>query len=359
MNSTFFKIVKYVGFLLLAGISTWWTATSIYISGQQSTPLFVWIAVFFILSLIAAYIGFKGVKSQFTTTDNPSIAKLCGFFLVWLIFWAFSFATNVHRNVISQYGFNNVNAQLQSCKQYVENELSSTTQTSENTRKGAKDEISAKVEAIKQEFHRNMNNTKATEVGFADECIKLLNKIEDLLTSTNSIYHDPTIYVVYDDKNDAGDYGKKDYASLRQLQTKYDKRITDALLAKHTSIEKYYMSAEKSTKLLNELKTNIEKFEKSREFANADESKDVEKIYKCYMSLKKNVIDKMPEGYKTDIMAKDEKGKERYVVYPSDRMFNCFDVWSDWWNNRLPKDISLTGQFWLSFLIDFATYLLV
>ena len=361
MNSTLVKIFKYAGFLLLSGISTWWTATSVYISGQNSTPLFVWIAVFLILSIIAAYIGLKGVKDQLSNADNPSFVKLCGFLLIWLVIWGFSFATNVHRNVISQYGYNNINAQLQSCKQYIERSLNTQKTTSENTIKDDKNEVTAQVNSLQDEFKRNMDNTKPQYVGFGSECIRILNEIENYLNNSNSLYHDHTKYVIYDDKNDAGDIGKKEYKERNELLNKYGKRISEAINKKHEKIDDYYRGVNESTEHLETLNIAIEAFENSEVFAVAEDSKDVVDIYKCYQSFKKDIIDKMPEEYLEHVNKKvsDADGNMRYIVYPTDRMFVFSNVWSDWWHGELPKDISLTGQFWLSFLIDFATYLLV
>ena len=129
--------------------------------------------------------------------------------------------------------------------------------------------------------------------------------------------------------------------------------MTKVIMEKKTVVE--------DTKVLNNLRKSVEMFENSEEFVKADESKDIDDIYICYQKFKKEIIDKMPKKYMADSYVKvaDEEGNMRYDLYPSDRMFNFANVWKDWWNDELPKDISLTGQFWLSFLIDFATYLLV
>ena len=143
-------------------------------------------------------------------------------------------------------------------------------------------------------------------------------------------------------------------------KTKFEKIVSECLNRKFNAIDTFFKSIANSKDLLEELKTAANTFEKE-ELAKIKGSGDFKAYYECYRSLKESIIDKMPENYKKNItkMVKDKDGNERYILYPSDRMFDVANVWGDWWDNRLPEDINLKGQFLWSFLIDFAAYVLI
>ena len=69
-------------------------------------------------------------------------------------------------------------------------------------------------------------------------------------------------------------------------------------------------------------------------------------------------IERLTKVSKTDNPQDIEKGKFRYRIYPSSRMFNTWNVWEDMFGGRLPKDMKLLGMILLSLIVDIIAYVL-
>lgn len=357
MNEVIKKVCIALGYALLAGYSAFMTATSV--SLKWNLPFVMAFIIVFIFALICGYSLNAAIKEMKNDT-NPSVFKIIKNICVFLAFWIFSFATNVHYNVIQQHGYDNINQKLRSCIVYLDSATNKASLNTENEIRNAKQEIRAKIGPLTQKFHNSLDPKNPSFPGFGPDCKTLLQQIAKVLNDDNALHDDKSTYVVYDESYHDAYLGTKGYKECLKLQTKFDDIISGCLSTKDKAIDDYYASITMKKDLIDELKTVADSLDKN-ELAKLEGKDDFKALYSCYKSLKKNVFDKMPDDYKAyaSRMVQDKGGDLRYVLYPSENMFDFMTMWGDWWNDRIPEAINPKGQFLWSFLVDFASFLIV
>lgn len=353
MKKLFIKIALFIGYSIFAGYSAYLTALSLHVNALR-VPIWLAFIMVFVLSLLAGWFLTK-VIGELRNRTNPSKIKFANTLLGFFVFWGLSFMTNAHANYVIKNGYDNLNKQLQSCISYLKENIYKNEKAIDREKEDKKADIRAKVETEKEKFHSSITDARNGRFGFGDECITILNGIETYLESDKLIFHDANEYVVFDDLRDIGDKGKNSYNEYSILQKKYDEKIQICLEKKYAVIDRFY----------DNRKENNESLQKTLDFAKQIEQGDsngrgglkslkkqsgfnsFNAYYECYNSDISDLIGKMPAEYKSD------------DVYPSDRMFDWWIVWKDWFANRLPEDKSFVGQMPIALLIDIAAFILI
>lgn len=107
--------------------------------------------------------------------------------------------TNVHYNVIQEYGKNNLNAQLADCKRYLIANSDEALAQVEKDRDIAIKSFTDKIFKLRQQFVGELLNELGGGelVGFGPSAKSILQEIESIINKSANIYDDNTGYISY------------------------------------------------------------------------------------------------------------------------------------------------------------------
>lgn len=354
MKQLIVTIVLFLAYAIFAGLSAWWTGSSWSVNTGIS---WVWVAciVAFVVSVLASYCLTK-VIDQFRNT-NGSWTWILIYAVGFLFLWSLSFMTNVHYNYVVKHGYDNMNVQLHDGLTYLNDSIKRLSKDPENRKNIAIENLLTSMQGYQNLFDKSLNDGRSGLIpdGFGRDCITILNQMESFLRSDTALYQDKNNYEIFDD-NDAShksDIGKKDYDRIGK---KYNRFITTARETKIGVITRYYDNQKTTGRTLDSLVavTNSD----IKELEKLSKKKNFNDYYTFYNEKLSPLIGAMPEQYKTNLGTKiiDNTGKKRYRIYPSDRMFDWWDVWNDL--NILPKDAQLGGKMPMSLALDICAFIL-
>ena len=362
MRQLLIKVALFLGYSIFASWSAYMTATSIHLKWLSEMPFILAFIMIFIISLVAGWCLTNVIK-QLKNSINPSKSVFVINLLGFLLFWGFSFMTNVHYNLVTQHGYDNINRQLQSCISYLKQKTDVADAEFNGMKTSKKETLKAEVSKLMNDFHKSINDTRDGRKGFGDECIGKLKAIEQIFVSDTAYYHDKFDYVIFDKRYDIGDRGVTSYNRFAELQDKYDKKIQQCLNQKYEVIDRYFDGERANNDILKETLKFAEKIE-NESLPQIKNSKSFKTYYECYDKDLSKLLGKMPLEY-TKSMQKTKKDKngrdvfDGYIVYPSDRMFDFVNVWKDWFNGYMPDDVSLAGKMPLALIFDIVAFVLI
>ena len=207
--------------------------------------------------------------------------------------------------------------------------------------------------------------------GFGPQARGCLKDIEAYFTSTSKKYNDMYNYQnsIFDDEKDKGDLGTTGNAKVAVLKEKYRLRIVENQLRRQGVIEKYY----KALLANRPSHANVKIFiNDSLMPVDIPQLEDIAtpQVYYQFQKVQLSTIRQhlsASDLAKIDLSTKESKtrnvedidnGKFRYRVYPSERMFNTFNVWSDLLGGRMPYGMKLFGWILFSLIIDIVAFVL-
>lgn len=361
------KIALFLAYCIFAGYSSWMTATSVQLKWMSQMHILLVFVMVFIIALFAGWCLTNVIK-ELKNSINPSKFRFFINLLGFLLFWTFSFMTNVHYNVIQEYGKNNLSAQLADCKIYLIANSDKALAEQERDRDMAIKSLTDKIYNQRQDFLREILNPSENGQldGLGPKARSILKEIEATLNKYANLYEDDFNYSksIYDDKRDR-DYSR--YHSRRDI----DEIVRPVFMGNIDRAENILITAIKSfyQKQINKIKDNKEHqntvawYENELKKLEANGSSDYSEYYRFYKSMDENLLSKV-DGYKNSnlIYVKDKEGKEvfkGYKIYPSDRLFNFWNVWKDWFKGELPEHMSLAGQFIWAGIVDVIAFILI
>lgn len=344
------KIVLFLAFCLFVYLSADMTATSLHLRWLSHLNYWIVFAIACVIAFIASWSLTRAIKELKSQNGNliVFIVALIGF----LVMWTISFSTNVHFQVLQEYGHKNLSDQLTCCKTYLKNGYNGILDKKIKDFQHNKD---VKFRVFEDEVR---NDGDDEQIGFGDHAEKDLKRIHDFLKNEAKKYNVDyiDIYNKEEYQKIRQNYRKKNRESLAEPLGMYEKRIKEesekiekAIKESHDKISKN--EKEKYQKTITDLETQLKYVEKG----------NIPELFTICRKMEQDLLN-MP-GYNDYSQKKttDNNGNEIIVnkVYPSTRMFNVANVWLDWFNGELPQDISLSGQFLLAAVVDAAAFVLI
>lgn len=364
----FKKIACWIGYCLFAGYSAYMTAKSISMTYEMKHLWIVFIFVF-VVALISGFC-LSAVIGEMQNRINPSKGKFVLGLLGFLLFWGVSFMTNVHFMLMKNEGLNVVSAELGNYKAYVDD----ATRSKKEEIKGKEEIDIALCEAAVQNSLDDFKNECEASIryGFGNRAVSYLKDIENYFTNSGGKFEDTYVYKnkIFDDEKDRGDIGKTGSKQVMSLKEKYSIRIAEKLLQRERVIRNYY---KKQIDLIKDLTLMQEFINDSLYVVDLPQITKIATpdVYYVFQNVQLNTniynrldkseqaeIDRLTKVSKTGDLQEIEKGKFRYRIYPSSRMFNTWNVLGDMFAGRLPKDMKLLGMILLSLIIDIVAYVL-
>lgn len=349
------KLALFAGYILFAGFSAYFTASSLSLNLLQGSNLWFIFALVLVVAILAGWcltLAIEELRKKVRASRVVFSLSLIGF----IIFWAFSFTTNVHYFFVEKHGYNILTKELASAKNYIIQNTENSNREIEEQKEVAQQVITAQVSTNIDQFNREIQNTMKNHLGFGDACISILKSTESALSSDSKFYDDKNEYIIYDDTRDKGDRGVTQRNLLPSLQTKYIARMMEQLNKKLSVIENYYNRKKNANTELIELLEPINELE-TEHLPQVLKDGSVDAFYAYNEIQNGRVIDKMPEEYaKTCVVMDGDKIKE-FNVYPSKRMFDTMSVWKDLTSNRL---IGMTMLQWIiiALIFDIVAFIL-
>lgn len=367
-NQIIKKVACWIGYCLFAGWSAIMTAESVSMS-MDLRPVWVVFIFVFIVALIAGFC-LSGMMKEIKNKVNPSKGMFVLCLLGFLLFWGFSFATNVHYSLMRNEGLEVVKAELGNYRSHVQIAGKNSKDDVEKQKSDAHVRVDNNVNNMYGQFSRECDNT--IRYGFGDQAIQYLKDIEAYLSSQAKIYGDESYQYdnsIFDEKKDIGDKGVTGNKQVAALKEKYRLRIQEQKEHLQNAIDRFYKG-----KL-----SNLTSYRDVDHFINdslmAVDIKQLEKIStpQVYYQFQKiqfstikehlspedqTAIVKSTKVSKTDKAEDIDKGKFRYRVYPSERMFNTFNVWEDMLRGRMPEGMKLFGWILFSLIVDIVAFVL-
>lgn len=367
MKHLLFKVALFLAYSVFAGYSAWMTATSVQLKWMSQMPIWFVFIMIFIIALFAGWCLDNSIK-ELKNPTNPSKVRFFLNLLGFIVFWTFSFMTNVHYNVIQEYGESNLSAQLADCKRYlVANSADSLARVEDERDKAIRD-FSSTCLRHREKIVSQLENLDEGMLGCGPAAKLLLTEYENMIKASANSFNDTYDYTgcVYDEQRDRNYDSKKinDWTNVHKLVIPHFTDLMDKAEKHHKkAIESYYKK--KISKIVDNQK-NLETvafYENKLDSLKSQGNSSYSEYFKLYKSMDEYLLSKV-EGYKESnlIYVKDKDGNnvfEGYKIYPSDRMFNFWNVWKDWFNGYLPAHISLAGQFIWSIIIDLIAFILI
>lgn len=362
------KIACWLGYCLFAGYSAYMTAKSVSMTYEMKHLWVVFIFVF-VVALIAGFC-LSAVIGELQNRINPNKGKFVGGLLGFLLFWGVSFMTNVHFMFMKDDGLKVVSAELGNYKSYIEDQTSRKVNEINNQRDKALQTHSEQMIKLVDIF--NAECTKSTDSGFGTNAIEDLKNIENYLITTVSSCDDYNNYqeTIWREEYDKGYRGKKGKEVVAAIKAIFTSRINEKSNLRVSAINGFYDKKLRNLKdyfLIREFINDslyVVDMPQITEIATPDVYYQFQKVQlhtNIHDRLDKNdqmEIDRLTKVSKTDNPQDTEKGKYRYRIYPSSRMFNTWNVWEDMFGGRLPKDMKLLGMILLSLIVDIIAYVL-
>lgn len=352
------KIACLVGYLLFAGFSAYFTATSLWLNLLNGSAMWTMWLVFVLVLIVSVLAGMcltnviKELKDRVRPSRSAFILNLLGFF----IFWTFSFMTNVHYFFVEKHGFSILSKELISAKHYIEENTSKSNQLIDEQKNTAEMAISAQVQANLEAFDRELNNTIAHNMGFGEVCINILNATEDALAKDSKTYNDKNTYIIFDDERDSGDRGVTTRSRFTELRTKYAARMAEQLKKKLGVIENFYENKKDQNAELTELLEPIDELE-NKHLPAVEKDGSVNAYYKYNSIQDARVISKMPDEYNKKCVVKNGDKIQKFNTYPSKRMFDTMSVWGDITSGRL-VDMTMIQWIIIALIFDLVSFIL-
>lgn len=357
MNKTVIsKVALFLGYLLFACFSAYFTATSLSLNLMQGTNLWLIFAMVFVIAWLAGWCLNNVIVQISTPTSKAAfILNILGF----VLFWGVSFTTNVHYFFVDKHGYDVVSKELTAARNYIVQNTADANKKIDDERDVAKSVLVAQVSTSTEAFEREIYNTMERRLGFGDACINILNSVERLLEQDKSIYNDSNSYVIFDEERDLGDKGNNQRGQLSALQTKYEGRILNALNKKLGVIDAFYNGKKDANNKLKGTLRDIQDLEENH-LPIVLKDGSVNALFAYHEQQNARVITKMPQDFLATCESVDETtGKlKSYVVYPSNHMFDTFTVWSDIFHGRLPSYMKMIQWILISLVIDIVAFLL-
>lgn len=374
MNGVLIKKVGiFLAYALFAGFSTFMTATSVQMKWMSQFNFWIVFIMFFIVALCAGWCLNKAIKQ--IKAPNVSISVLVLSILGFLLFWGFSFITNVHYNLVQKKGVENLNTQLEHCMNYLQASDGDALNKNDEDFRIAKLNFLEKFDEQRTNFTEELRRElpNSTRYGLGPDAINDLQNIERFLNSIEKSYGGTRNYTgrLYDEEDKP--YGKYNdlIAISDKVQPHFIYKIDRAGEDCSETIE-HYFERKKINIISNKQKINDLKFYKKKlDSLSNDNSIYLNEYYMLFKEMNKTFssIDGYKETY--EIYKTDEKGKfvkdsdgNKIVIgykdiYPSERMFDVMCVWQDCFSGRLPDNISLSGEFLISFIVDIISFILI
>lgn len=353
------KLAILVGYLLFSGFSAYFTATSLWLNLLSGSDIWTKWLVFVLVLIVSILAGMclTNVIKELRDRIRPSRVSLVLNLLGFIIFWTFSFTTNVHYFFVEKHGFSILSKELISAKRYIEENTSKTNRLIDEQKNTAEMAISAQVQANLDAFDRELNNTIAHNMGFGEVCINILNSTEDALAKDSKTYNDENRYVIYDDQRDSGDRGVTTRSRFTALREKYATRMIEQLNKKLAVIEKFYENKKDQNVALTDLLVEIDELE-NKHLPLVEKDGSVNAYYKYNSIQDARVISKMPNDYNDKCVVKSKEGKiKKFNTYPSQRMFDTMSVWGDITSGRL-ADMTMIQWIIIALLFDIVSFIL-
>lgn len=352
------KVSAGVGYLLFAGFSAFFTATSLSLNLMGGKMIWLIFILVLIVAIVAGWCLTNIIielKKRVGASRGAFVLNLLGF----IIFWSFSFTTNVHYFFVEKQGYPILTKELASAKTYIETNTTQSNNAIEKQKKNAQHDITSLVNNNKKELEREINNTLngGSYVGFGDACIIILKNTESILNSTNTLYNDQNDYIIFDDVRDSGDRGVTQRSRLSGIFAKYADRMQDCLNKKTSVIEAFYASKKNQNTNLLELLDPIANLEQ-RHLPVVLNDGSATAYYTYQERQQGTVISKMPQDYLDSRYEMDGKTILSYKVYPSERMFDTMSVWGDIAHSRLPLGMSMLQWIVIALIFDIISFVL-
>ena len=366
-NQIIKKVACWIGYCLFAGWSAIMTAESVSMS-MDLRPVWVVFIFVFIVAIIAGFC-LSGMVKEIKNKVNPNKGMFVLCLLGFLLFWGFSFATNVHYSLMRNEGLEVVKAELGNYRSYVVDASSNNKQKINDDKTVALNLLEAKVTNLADEFERECESS--IREGFGPRATRILQSIEEYFTSTAAQYEDLNQYknTIYDDDKDRGDRGTTGATRIKALEQKYALRIVDQMLRRQKAIEKFYDKQLKQLPDYADVKRFINDSLMAVDIPQLEEIATPQ-VYYQFQKIQFSTINqhlsstditnlgKTTKVSKTDNAEDIDKGKFRYRVYPSERMFNTFNVWEDMLRGRMPEGMKLFGWILFSLIVDIVAFVL-
>ncbi len=351
----FVKLALFAGYLLFVGFSAYFTAKSLSLSLLEGKGMWFIFVLVLVVAILAGWCLTNVIK-ELTNPLNPSKVRLLFNFLGFLVFWVFSFTTNVHFFFVERHGYDILVAELTGAKTYIVDNTTKSNKLIDDQMNAAKMAITAQVNTNADAFGREIQNTIVGHYGFADACISILKSTENALNMDKDLYDDHNDYVIFDDVKDMGDRGTTSSASVRALQTKYDARMLDQLNKKLAVIENYYERQKDQNAELIALLDPINELE-AKHLPEVQKDGTVDAFYTYYRIQNGRVISKMPIDYKDSTMELKDGKIAKFLVYPSGRMFDTMSVWGDLLHRRL-MNMTMIQWIIIALIFDIVSFIL-
>lgn len=358
-RSDFIKRIAYfIGYLLFAGFSAYFTSTSLSLnlfSGENVWIIFVLVLV---ISILAGWC-LTNVIIELKKRRGASRSKFVLNFLGFVIFWAFSFTTNVHYFFVEKHGLPILTKELASAKQYISNNTTESNRDIESRKSAQRNIIIAQIEGCRFAYVSELQNTLPRRIGFGPQCISILQNAENILQTDAKSVGDKHNYIgsIFKESTDAGDRGVNQESRQEELQNKYVGRINIALDTHLKAIDNYWESKKNQNTDLLALMPAIDSLERYH-LPSVEKDGSTSAFFTYSKVQDTRVINKMPEKYSDKIVTKNKAGKIiKYKVYPSQRMFDTMSVWGDILSGRL---VGLPMLQWIiiSLIFDIVAFIL-
>jgi len=349
------KIACLIGYLLFAGFSAYFTASSLSLNLLNGTNLWIVFAMVYIVAVLAGWCltnTIKELNEPVRASRSRFLLNLIGF----LLLWAFSFMTNVHYFFVEKHGYSILAKELSSEKNYIVDNTTKSNNKIEDDKNIAQAAISAQVHANIEAFQRELHNTMEGHQGFSDACINILNSTETALVKDSKIYGDQNEYVIFDDTRDSGDRGITQRNRFPELQTKYTARMVEQLNKKLSVIDSHFERKKNQNAELSDILEPIGELE-SKHLPAVEKDGTVNAFYKYYTIQDSRVTSKMPDDYDKKRIVTDGDNIKEFTVYPSKRMFDTMSVWGDITSGRL-KGMTMIQWIIIALLFDIVAFIL-
>ena len=175
------KLACLAGYLLFASLSAYFTATSLSLNLLNGTNVWLIFVLVMVISILAGWCLTNVIvelKKSVGASRSAFALNLLGF----LIFWLFSFTTNVHYFFVEKHGYNILTKELASAKQYIIDNTDKNNKKIDDKRNAAAQALEYSVSNNASEFHREIVASLNGRYGFGERCISILRNIETILS---------------------------------------------------------------------------------------------------------------------------------------------------------------------------------
>lgn len=367
MQKLLLKVAIFLAYVVFAGWSAWMTATSIQLKWMNQMPIWFVVIMIFTISLLAGWLLSNFVIKELKNPINPSRSKFFLALIGFLMFWGISFMTNVHYNVIQEHGVSNLHGQLSDFKKYLTKNSKEAATTIKTEQEKALQTFEQNMHILSGRFYGELQKEigNGTLRGFGPNAKNILIETEQTLSASAKLYGDNFDYNGDLYKGDEDDAFSR-YRGYKQVNEivipHFREKINSAVEMHKKAIILFYQN--KIDELANNqsLLKMVAKYEESLNKLEENPSTSYIEYYNFYQAMDKQLLSQAKDYLNANEIYKTKDGDKvlvGYHVYPSNRMFNFWDVWSDWFNGCLPSNISLAGQFVWSLIVDAVAFILI